>query len=202
MRHAPDGMSAPNIHADATISSPSQRVVRDALDVRQVVASTSMKPLRSSRSTNGNHKLKLSPACTTRYSFPGKMRMPRSTRKTVAQSIPKAVFIDLTLSSDSSDDDMATPVRMPSTEAEGSTSSTSSRETGSSSRHTSRRERDDLRDEEELERMLTTHAGSNMDIESSDLEDRESVMRLASDYAHDYSDMDLGSDHSYSRIYS
>ena len=55
-----------------------------------------------------------------------------------------------------------------------------------------------------LERMLMRHADSDMDLGSSDVEDGEIAMDLGSDEDEDdsdESDMDLGSETSYLRVY-
>lgn len=207
--YVPNGVSTPNTHADATALPPCQRAVRDALAVRQMGTSTSVKAASSSRSTTGALMVKTSASTSAKHRVsPGKMRTPRSTRKTAVQSKPTAIFIDLTLSSDLSDDEIDTPnIRRPSTKAEGSTSSISLPETGSSSRSASKIGEDDLQEEAMLERMLIAHSGSNMDLESSDPEDGEIAMDMelgsSSDNGRDDdSDMDMGSECSYLRVYN
>ena len=171
------------------------------------MTSVSVKTASSSRATTGTVKVKTAISTPAkRHVSSSKKRTPVGTRKTVVQSKAKAVFIDLTLSSDSSDDEDGTgPTAPRNTRRPSSTAVASSGSSmiGSSSRSASRSD-EDSQEEAMLERMLMRHADSDMDLGSSDVEDGEIAMDLGSDEDEDdsdESDMDLGSENSYLRVY-
>ena len=206
------GMSLANTHTYATPSSPRQRALHDAPDVRKVVAPMPVKAASSRHAMTGTVKAKKAISTPAKHrTSPGKKRTPLGTRKTVAQSKAKVIFIDLTLSSDSSDDE-AGPAVTRKTRGAASTKvatrapSVPASKTGSSSRSASRSD-EDSQEEAMLERMLIPHASSDMELGSSDLEDGEIAMDLGEDEDEDEdldddSDMDLGSDTSYLRVYN
>ena len=169
------------------------------------MTSVSVKTASSSRATTGTVKVKTAMSTPAkRHVSSSKKRTPVGTRKTVAQSKAKAIFIDLTLSSDSSDDETG-PTAPRNTRRPSSTAvaSSGSSVTGSSSRSASRSD-EDSQEEAMLERMLMRHADSDMDLGSSDVADGEIAMDLGSDEDEDdsdESDMDLGSENSYLRVY-
>ena len=159
------------------------------------MTSVSVKTASSSRATTGTVKVKTAISTPAkRHVSSSKKRTPVGTRKTVAQSKAKAIFIDLTLSSDSSEDEVdrtATRLtcRPTSTRAKGGASSGTPRGMLPSSRFASQSD-EDLQEEAMLERMLLPHAGSDMELESDEDDD-----------SGDDEDMDLGSDDSYLVVY-
>ncbi|KAH9837177.1 uncharacterized protein C8Q71DRAFT_757088 [Rhodofomes roseus] len=184
--------------------------LRDVIATYQVVT-TSVKA--TSKSRTGSHSVKvkttisrtpvksrMSPVVKSRMS-PARVRTPVNVRKTVAQSKPKAVFIDLTLTSDSSDDESVPPnprARCP-TAASSSSASSSKAVARPQSASAPKGEDEEMQEEAMLEDMLTAHIDSDMDLQSSS-DNGEVTMDLGtnSDYESDdgsnQSDMDLDPD--------